>query len=1494
MPTMEDKTVKRIDTIARELEKRRSEHGAGTGKSRALRRFVRRLVMIAAIVFFVLAGIFIFNFFRLNSDLVEGHIKQGIIPNLTQGRFEMQIGSVSGNLINGVELENVLISNPHFKSSSTLMTIPRISMNYSIWGIFWGTITMEKLSIENPVLTLKRSETGRAIWDFSVTEDSNEDSEKKDDPNRTIWQKREDTAAMADNYLSDIRIKNLSILIPAPDQLIVDEFLSRLTRFPQKTYQYSGIDLTLKKYPTEQFISHVLSVAMPKDPDFLRFQVTRTKETGNFTVSFDAIGQNFNLAVENLGLDGRKVNFYDGRMKDRLNLEWVLARGRKSLPEKILGLNGVLRVPDFNSIFSGLLAADSVIKGSLEVKVETAKKQPLFDANIDLKISDARLKIPFFPEIQSLNAEMATIERKAQIKNLRLKIKDIESIHEGTVDYADVSDIKGNFRANVMGDGMQLLGRYKSEGKGVHRLAVGVRRNSGEASIELERQIKGKAVIYRDFKIEAGLLAGGKAVEILPLNLLPEELGNQILGWFNRIDLIGPFTVRTSFPTIDDWKKSEIDLVFSGAQIVNRLNPADRVELNGHASLASGVFLLENLRADIENFALAATGRIDLDSTSPFVKDYRLDVLGGVEGGKDFRITSERLQQSLGLAYKPDFDRIELSGKDILTGAISSTNASNSLVLKFDRLRFLRRKKPLWLDKLNAWVSCDAFNLAKKELPGPVSADLDGELFGVNLAAALKANVAAGSIDELSLKGGGKNFSKILEAIVSQPEGQAFFKKHPMNINGAFDFAFLGSGLLKNPELNGWIKFPTLGFSYSDVRAKLPFHALVKTSKEEYVAEINAGEASLKVGQVDFDLGKTSASARVKELFTAADPILNFKAQSDIFSAKVAAQGNIALASKKIDQGQLKLSSQHIENLAKEIARIGQFKIPFELSGRFNAEANIYGKISNPDSHGSIDITQMKLDFPLMSAGKKATLSASQIAGQAEFKKKGNDFFGLTLKKLSGKALGAGLELDGAAHLKRERNGLKPHIEKLNAKLKGLQMPVLANYLIGTFLPPEYSKSIVVDSGVIDGNFSLSGNANKLVAIGQAAVSNGAIGYSALKDKFRNLSGIFKFEGRSDSVYARIAVENLVADFGRSTFRLDNGYIEDPLLSGKIFLDGSVEKVFPADLISLLGGMKIQALSFPEEGWLDGKLKVAGTLFAPMLQAAVSSSKMRVAYQTEGSQYSIPIGENLVEFSYNPGNGEFNLVKGILKFLNGEVIVDHGKGVFAGDKPFSFNATGKITDIDLGQLRISDAESFKGLISGTMKALWETTGARDAVFNLNFKNIFIPKIPIVDPQTIGQVGIDFIEKPDFREGQLNFYVTSEEESGYAGKLLIADGLFAGPHMRLELGNSEFNPLALKISGKLMLNPQSLRHTNIGKKLGKLSATIQDKKTGIPYVDLNLAGTWDKPELMAKSLQKAAEKRGKRNFIRKLFGSRGPHKASVEELMRWFPGWQKGM
>lgn len=1491
MHFMEDKTKQRLDTIAKELEKRRSEHGSGTGRSRSARRFLRRFVMVLALVFFVLAGIFIFNFLRLNSDLVEGHIKQGIIPNLTQGRFDMNIGAVSGNLINGVELENVLIQNPHFKTSSTLMTIPKISLQYSVWGIFWGRITLEKLRVENPVLTLKRNENGRAIWDFSALD---EDDGKNQEKAMTKWQQREEAQALADNYLADILVENLSILIPAPDQLIVDEFLSRLTSFPKKTYQFTGINLSVRKYPAEKFISHILRVSLPQNSDFLRFQVTRSKADGNFTVTFDAIGQNFNLAVENLGASGRKVNFYDGRMKDRLNLEWVLARERKSLPEKVTGLNGVLRIPDFAAIFSGILGKDSIVAGSLDLAFKTAAAKSLYESDIDFKLSNGCLKIPFVPEIQSIDADISSRGRVAEIRKLQVKINDIESIHRGSIDYVNEADIKASMNANIMGDTMQMQARYKREDQGLHRIAAGVKRNSGEAVVDFKRHIVGKNVIYRDFKIEAGLIQNGKAVEILPLNLMPEDLSNQILAWFKRIDLVGPFRVVTSFPTLDDWRSSELELRFNGSRIVNQLNPDDFIELNGGAVLAGGVFNLENLRADIDNFALSLQGKLQLVATAPFVTDYEINVGGGIEGGKDFSITAERLQKSLGLANRPDFDSIELRGQDLLQAHLATTAATNRISLNLDKMRLVRRKKPLWLDNLIAELTVGPYNLVSGILPGATEMKVKGDFFGVNVESHLKADLAGGSIDELGCKGGGSNFSQIIQAIVSQPEGQQFFKKYPMNINGSFNFSFLGKGLLKNPELQGWVKFPSLGFSYADVSARLPFHAQVSTAGEKYNAEIEAGKASLQVGQVTFDLGATKARAEALELFSAKDPQVSFTAETNVFAAAAKVTGTIKPASRKIAEMKLDLSSNKIETLAKEIARIGQFKIPFELNGKFKADARLSGDMAAPDSSGKIEFSSIDLNFPLQGASKKTVLTARKLGGRAEFNKKGNDFFSLELKKIVGKILDADVELDGAANLKRQKNGFKPSLDRLNARVAGLKAAELADYLISQLLPAEYAGAISVNSGIIDGLFSLSGSTDRLVALGQASIREGAVGYRALPEKFTDLSAELKFEGRTDSAYARVAVENLSTTFGRSRFKINQGYIEDPLKSGNISLVGAVEKVFPKDLLAMFGGLQVGAISFPEEGWLDGRLEVEGTLYAPQIKSSVSSSKMKLAYTTDGVEYAVPIGENQIGFSYNPGNGALIIEKALLKILNGEINFKEIGGVFSADKPFSFNAAGEIRNIDIGQLSISDSAAFKGIISGAVKAAWEPGGARDAVFNLDFKNIFIPKIPIVDEAAMDKVGIDFIEQPDFREGQLNFYVTSDEEAGYAGKLLIADGLFAGPHMRLELGNSEFNPSALRLSGRLMLNPQSLRQTTIGKKLGRLSATIQDKKTGVPYVDLNLAGTWDKPELMAKNLQKTTEKRAKKNFINKLFGSRGPHKASVEELMKWFPGWQKGM
>ncbi|GAB4276481.1 MAG: hypothetical protein Kow0029_18490 [Candidatus Rifleibacteriota bacterium] len=1485
---MEEKNSQRLDTLARELEKRKRQHSEGTSRSRTIRKLVRRMVMLFALVAFVLAGIFIFNFLRLNSDLVEGHIKQGIIPNLTQGMFDLEIGSISGNLINGVQLENILVQNPHFKVNKTLMTIPRISMKYSLWGIFWGHVTLEKLHIENPVLTLIRNDDGRGNWDFS----QESKAEVKKSGKQTKWQEREQNQALADNYLTDISVSSLSILIPNPKELIRDEFLGKIIKLPARTYQISDINLTLKKYPAEKFVSHIFSVAIPGDPNFLRFQFTRTKSNGNFTLSFDAIGQNFNFAVENLGLDGRKINFYDGRMKERLNLEWIWARKPVNLLEKIRGFNGVLRIPDFNYIFGNLLASGSRLAGSLELEASCPSYKCLYDAELRLKLNKCEASIPLLAKVDEFSAEVVSSNRVAHILNLNVKLGDIISSHTGMIDFSDEANINGNLHSSIMGDDVNVKASYIREDTGLHKLDVNLQRKSGMAKIEFKRQLAGKAIVYRDFKIEAGLVKNGKAVEILPLNVLPSEVANSIMKWFQRIDLVGPLMAKTKFVTIEKWKDSELELSFSKSRIVNRTNPDDFIELDGEARLASGVLRIDSLRAGIDKLFLDCSGYFETIATSPFINNYSIELNGHMKGNEICEITSERLQKSLGLTVRPDFDRVQIRGQKILEAKLSSDASLNKVELNLDQIRFFRRKKPLWLDDFKLKLETGAFNAFAGKLPGPVDLSLDGAFFGIPVKSELKANVASRTIEELSVKGGGSNFGKIVEAIISQPEGAAFFRKYPMNISGAFNFAFLGKGLLETPQLEGWLRFPALSFSSRQAYARLPFYVMVKTEDKDYVAEFNAGDASLQVAGVKFDLGKTSGKARFIQPFVVKDPEISFTADSEVFSTNLKAIGKVKPASKKISSLKLKLNSKKIEVLAGEIARIGKFRIPFDIAGKFSAEASLWGNFASPSARGDVSLSNLSLDFPVETGNKKTVLKATNFSGSAAFEKKSNDEFNLAVKELNGSILGAAVTVEGVAALKREKAGLKPQVNGLRATFKNLKASDLGNYL--GLLNNDLLNKLSFETGMLAGDFALSGNPDKVMARGSAQFSNVGIRYPALAEKISDLNGSLMFEGRTDDGYAKIGVENLSARFGRSKFSVSKGYVEDPIRSGQINLAGKAEKVFPNDLINMLGGLKIGSISFPEEGWLDGSFNLSGTIWNPAISARINSSKMVVAYDSGTTVYTVPVGNNLLDFNYHLQSGKINLKEGMLSLLDGQIKVEKASGRFAAGMPFLFNLSGSIEHLDLGKFKMSDAESIKGKIAGNYKAEWTEGGAKEAVFNLKINDLFIPRIPVVDPATVAKIGIDFIEKPDFRVGELNFYVTSDEEKDYAGKLLIADGLFAGPHLRLELGNSEFDPYAMKLNGRLMLNPQSLRKTDIGRKLKKLSATIQDKKTGIPYIDLNLSGTWDKPELMAKQIERKAKKRAKKNFIRKLFGGSGPHKASVEELMNWFPGWKKGM
>lgn len=1487
---MEDQKSRRLESLVLELEKRKQQHLEGGSRRRRLRRFFRGALMLIAVLFIALAAIFFVNFFRLNSDLIEGHIKQGIIPNLTQGRFILQVGAVSGNLLYGVELENVLVQNPAFAVGSTLLTVPRVSLKYSLFDILFGRLVLQNLVIDNPVLTIRRDGRGRGIWDFSSDSDQSQATSNVD--NETVWQKRDKAQVVADRYLSDIRVNNLSILVPAPDTLIKDEFIARVIRLPGRTYQLDSINLSLRKYPAKDFKSHVLQISLPDRADWLRFQVTTLKGSGNFTINFDALGQNFNFAVENLGQKGRKINLYDGRHRERLNLEWVWARRPLNLPEKIRGLTGVIQIPQFNELVAGFLPPEYQLSGQLRASFECQPGKPLYDARAEMELASTTINLPFVPLIKDLSASISAADRRARLNNLSLSLAGISSSHRGQIDFSDAGDIKAQILSDLAGDRVAVAATYSRLLPGVHRFDSRIDRAAGMASFKMVRRIAGKEIVYSDFEFAAGLIASGSAADILPLNLLRAEARQAVASYFSRVDVLGPLKISSRFDNSADWRSSAIAVDLTGTRVVSRNNPSDSMIFSGKALLASGVLKLDGLSAAVNNLVVDATGSALLVASSPFLTDYQLQLHVAVRDS-EFVITSDRLQASIGLKTRPDFDRIELAGKRIAALNLNSAAASSGEI-SFASLRFIRRGKPLWADNGKISFVTDVFGPSSPDRQAMITAHAGMDFFGIPIEASATVNLGSGTLDIFSCKGGGSNFARMLAAFQTQPEGRALLQKFPVDLSGSFNFALLGSGQLKTPQLEGWIRFPALNLGLPGLTARLPFNASLKTVDDGYQAVVKAGEALLKIKDVTFDLGKTAGEFLISQPFSGGGGKLTFRADSSVFGADFKASGSILPAERRIDAIRLSIASSRIETLAAEISRIGRFRLPFAISGAFSGLADLSGPFASPDSQGWVRTGKLDLDFPLSNGSAATMIPVRQFAGQLKFEKRSDRLFELDLQNLNGRILDAEVKINGKAHLENQNNGFKPVIDNLSAELNNLDIRRLYGFLSAGLLPESVTSRLRVNSGTMAGRFLMSGTARKIIASGSASLRDGSLGFAAFRDEVKKLTADFSFEGRTDSGYSRIGLRNLQAEFGRSQLKVAEGWLENPLKTGRLSCNGSFEKVFPADMLALMGGLKVPALSFPEEGSLSGSLELSGTLGGPLLKADVQSSAMTFEYDSGSARYKVPLGRNHVKLTVNAQNGLTELEKCQLELLGGSIEVRRGTGRFWPGLPFVVSLEGIAKEIDLGRLRADESEMLKGMLSGAFKADWSENGARDAVFNLEFKNIIMPGFPLLDPRTVNSAGADFLEKPDFRTGQLNFYVTTEEDEGFKGKLLIADGLFAGPHMRFEIGNSEFDPMAMQLTAKLMINPQSLRQSEIGRKLKKWTVTLQDEKTGIPYVDLTVSGSWAKPELISSSVKKKIERRARKNFIGRIFGGHRPHKASVEELMIWFPGWKKGL
>ena len=200
----------------------------------------------------------------------------------------------------------------------------------------------------------------------------------------------------------------------------------------------------------------------------------------------------------------------------------------------------------------------------------------------------------------------------------------------------------------------------------------------------------------------------------------------------------------------------------------------------------------------------------------------------------------------------------------------------------------------------------------------------------MDLSTKLALDLVNKEIESLVFKGGGSNFNTILEAVKSQPEGKQLLRKYPVKASGKFDFALIGKGKFIEPYLEGWFKFPFLNLRVRDLAMSLPFDVSLKNKETGgYVAKITAGKAYLNYKTTKFSLDKAKVDLDIQNTFEKAGPNISINAQTNVFATWIKATGKILLGKSRFKNIALSLASKDISKLASEIARIGNFRVPF-------------------------------------------------------------------------------------------------------------------------------------------------------------------------------------------------------------------------------------------------------------------------------------------------------------------------------------------------------------------------------------------------------------------------------------------------------------------------------------------------------------------------------------------------------------------------------------
>lgn len=1495
---MADPKKTQLDSIAEELERRRGERLAGHIQVRRRRVILRRFLMLGAFVSALFAGIFIFNFFRLNSDVIEGHVKQGLM-SLAQGRVPFTVRRISGDLISGIEIEDLVVQNPFVTSGGLLLSVPRIILRYSLWDVFWGRVVLERLIITDPSIVLTRDRQGRAVWDFSSGNQPGRTASASVVPAQPSDSTAEadQTEEIADRYLQHIELKNVSLLIPNPRDLFPDQTLMRLLKIPAGNMQIAGVNLLLRKYPHGDFVSHVLRLSTPENAAWLTMQISRTRESGDITASIDAQKQGVDLSIRNIGEKGRLVSFFDRRRKDRMNVRLTVSKSGDSLIEKMRGLTGVLEFGDLAPL-RRFLPDGARIGGSLKLTASAAEDVSLVESRIDIGVAGFELLLPGIIPIERLNIDAGLQGRQALISRCEGFIASMPTSHVGGFDFRNPLTAVASFSSNLGGEVMTIAGEWKTESETLTSIRADIRRNAGHAGFWLERRRERGVPAYGNVNFEAGIRAGGSLWDVLPLKLLPQNLVGKLTEYFSRVDLVGPLQIKAELPGADRVEQGHAVVDLNGAGLINRENPADRLLLGGSLKLSSGTIELAGVSARLGTLIAETSGRIAMKTSGKNIESYKISVATRLADRMPFIVSGARFWNSIGLKGSPRFDSLEIAGDRILEARLSSATETQNIKMNISKLRVRRGKKSWWLDDVILNLDTDEPLDRARGRPSRIAADISLKLFGFPGTAHAVMNLADPQFSDLTATWKGEEFGPLLNALREHPDIDAAVKRYGIDLGGAFTLNLKGSGRLNRPSLSGSISCPRLNVKAGSIYAAMPFDLSLSMGEAgEYRGDVSTKNAKITAGGVDFVLDGLHSRLTWGRARGASAQMLKLNGNTRVFDTILDLEAAIEPASKRVRTLKLKGQSRKLQTLMGEVARIGRFNLPFTVNGPAAVEFVASGTLQALTAKATADVDGLALRLPLqIGSGRTLPVDVSGIAGHIEFSQIAPGKFVGAISNGKAEAVGGKIILAGRARLEQEGKRLTPMIDDLAATLEGIDATRLMEILNGGFLPAGVAGKLTHVTGKMAGKLNLSGGRNRYGGEGEVRITGGGFRWTGIPEQISSLDAKLRLSRRQGRPEPVIEWRDVQALFGRSRIAIPQGQVIDPQNSARLTMEGVVERAYPSDLLALLSGLKLPTVTFPREGTFSGKVDVGGSLAAPIFDVDVQTESVDVRYTSEGRSWTVPVGPGKMAMKYDLGTGNVKASTFDLGVMKGRVELTEASGKLIPGRPSNFKMAGRIAGVDFGALGggVGGGTGFglKGILDGDFTAEQTPEGARDAVFKLLLKGLVIEKIPL-DPGIISSIGLDFLESPEFAESRLNLYVSSDGDVMERGRVRVADALFAGPEMRLEISDSAFDPYRLELAGKIMFNPQPLRQTKLGRKMGSLTRLLQDRATGLPYLDLTVSGTWDRPELMSKVIESKAKKRGKRNFIKSIFGGRRSHKASVQELVEWFPGWQPG-